>query len=71
MDTELKKLRETANVSQQEIADYAGITPKSYRRYEQGKAYPTVDVAIRLAKYYNLLVENIFDEGRTASNTNL
>lgn len=59
MDTELKKIRLSKHETQAKIASTVGIDVKTYRRYENGKQIPPLDTAYRLARYYNLLIENI------------
>lgn len=69
METKLKELRKSHNLSQQEIADIAGISVKSYRCYENGNAYPTVDAGGRLAAYFNMYIDEIFEVGKCIQNS--
>jgi len=69
LDTELKNLRKSNKTSQQAIADFAGITTKTYRKYEHGEALPTIDVAFRLAAYYNMLVDDVFKKEQFLNNS--
>ncbi|MGN0419670.1 MAG: helix-turn-helix transcriptional regulator [Acetatifactor sp.] len=60
MVTVLKQLRSDNNTSQQQLADIAGVSIRTLSRYENGTQIPPVDTALRIAAYYNLLVEDIF-----------
>lgn len=57
----LKKLRNEIGYSQVEIADAIGITPKTYRDYENGKQMPQIDNLIALNKLFK-------DKGVNVSN---
>ena len=46
---ELKKIRETAGLSQQKMADLIGIPQKSWYNYESGRSIPKMDVLLALA----------------------
>ena len=50
MATELKKIRESAGLSQQKMADLIGIPQKSWYNYESGRSSPKMDVLLSLAK---------------------
>lgn len=62
MDTQLKKIRINNNTSQEKLAEVAGVSVRTLSRYENGKQIPPLDAALRIAKYYKMLVEEVFDE---------
>lgn len=39
-----KELRLARNLTEQQLADQIGVTLKTYRNYEAGKAVPKIDV---------------------------
>ena len=47
----LKKAREKLNISVGELAEASGVSRKTIYKYEQNKANPSVEVAIRIEEY--------------------
>jgi putative transcriptional regulator len=58
----LKCLRETANISQRELAEQLGITQQAYSLIEQGKVNPSLSTARKIALFFNKSIEEIFFE---------
>lgn len=58
----LRILRERANLKQQNIADVVGIKRSSYAYYETGKSSPKIDALIKIAKLYNVSVDEILGD---------
>ena len=48
----IKDLREDADLTQQEIAQYLHIKQNTYSQYENGHRQLPIEVLIALAKYY-------------------
>ena len=57
----LKKFREDRGYTQLDIAVYLGNAPTTIASWEQGLSSPDIETAYRLMKYYNLLVDDIFE----------
>lgn len=55
----IKDLREDADKTQQELADYLGTSSQHYGKYELGNAEIPFERAIMLAKYYNVSLDYI------------
>lgn len=55
----IKDLREDADKTQQELADYLGTSSQHYGKYELGNAEIPFERAIMLAKYYNVSFDYI------------
>lgn len=55
----LRDLREDADKTQHEIADYLGTSAQHYGKYESGKAEIPLERAVMLAKYYNVSLDYI------------
>ena len=53
----LKKLRESKNERQSEIAKIVGVTQQAYQRYENGTSEPNADGLIVLANHFNVTVD--------------
>ena len=48
----LRDLREDADLTQNDLADYLHIKQNTYSQYENGKRQLPIEVLIALAKYY-------------------
>ncbi len=62
----LKILRESAKISQADVAKILGITQSNYSRYELGTATPTLPNLLKLADFYNVTLDYLV--GRPYSN---
>lgn len=60
MNAALYQERKRQNKTQQQIADLAGISLKSYQRIEKGVQDPSVSVAKLIAKALKSTVERLF-----------
>jgi len=49
------------NLSQQDLADKLGITRQSVYAIESGKFVPSTLLALKMAKLFNVKVEDIFE----------
>jgi len=57
----LREYRKKAGgMTQQSLADKAGVTRQSIISIEQGKYRPTVELALRLARALGCVVEDLF-----------
>ena len=57
----LKQLRQENGVSQKEIAEYLNIKQNTYSQYETGKRQLSIDMLIKIAKYYNVSTDYVLD----------
>ena len=58
----LRKCRfEHNEISQQELANALGVTRLTIHSIETGKFNPSVSLALKIAKYFNKTVEEIFN----------
>lgn len=53
----LKSIRKTRNLTQQEVADAISVERVTYARYENGSRTPPVDNVIRLARFFNVTTD--------------
>lgn len=60
MRERLRMAREQQGKTQQQIADLANISLKSYQRIEKGEQDPSVSTAILIAKSVKSTVEKLF-----------
>jgi putative transcriptional regulator len=57
----LRKCRfEHNEISQQELANCVGVTRLTIHSIEKGKFNPSVSLALKIAKFFNKRVEEIF-----------
>ena len=57
----LKKLRfEGGQISQQALANAVGVTRLTIHSIENGKFNPSTLLALKIARYFNLNVEEVF-----------
>lgn len=60
LDNELVKLRGELELSQQALADAIGVSRKTIIMVETAQFIPSVVIALKLAAYFELTVEDIF-----------
>ena len=59
----LKKIRLKMDLKQTEVAATAGLSLRTYQRYEYGQRQPTADVLVALANFYDVSIDYLV--GRT------
>ncbi|MBQ8658949.1 MAG: helix-turn-helix transcriptional regulator [Clostridia bacterium] len=57
----LKELRQAENLTQQQLADKLQIGRVNYTRYETDVARPDYETLIKLADFYDIPLDEIFD----------
>jgi putative transcriptional regulator len=58
---QIRKLRfEHGEMTQQELAERAGCSRQTIVLLEQGRYVPSLDLAMRIAKTFGALVEDVF-----------
>ena len=60
LNNRLKQSRGKAGLSQQQLASRAGISRQAYFALESGKATPSTEVALRLARALGTRVDDLF-----------
>ena len=53
----LRELRNDRGFSQQQTADYLGITRSAYANYEQGLREPSLDLFQKICQFYEIDAE--------------
>lgn len=59
MDT-LKRARESAHMTQAQVATAAGVTPSFISLLESGRRRPTIDVGLRIALALGTTIDALF-----------
>lgn len=60
----LKKLRKERNLTQQQVADYLGLSKQAISKFEQGIPY-SMDTAVAFANFYNVEFEYLLKRTKT------
>jgi len=60
MKNRVKQYRKQCKLTQEELANELGVTRQTIIAVENDKYNPTLELAMRLAKYLNTTVEDLF-----------
>lgn len=61
MKNNLRQQREQRNESQADVAAAVGVSRQSINAIERGRYDPSLELAFKLAAYYNCTIEELFD----------
>ncbi len=61
LDNNIAKLRSKQKISQQNLADAIGVSRKTISTVETGRFTPSVVIALKMARYFEVPVEKIFE----------
>jgi putative transcriptional regulator len=61
LQNKIKIQRAIRNITQEELAAEIGVTRKTINTIETGKFTPSVILAIKLARFFNIPVETLFE----------
>lgn len=61
MRTEIPRLRREWKLSQEELAQAVGVTRQTITSIETGKYTASLPLAYRIARHFNLTIEEVFD----------
>lgn len=60
MTNNLRVLRAIKNISQEELAKHIGVSRQTINAMEKGKYVPSTVLSLKLARFFEKLVEEIF-----------
>ena len=60
LKNQIKVQRAMKNITQEELAEKIGVTRKTINTIETGKFVPSVILAMRLAQFFKIPVEELF-----------
>ena len=60
LNNKIKVYRAIKNISQEELATSIGVTRKTINTVETGKYIPSTVLALKIARYFHVSVEDIF-----------
>ena len=61
MKTKIPELRRARRLSQEELAQAVGVTRQTITSIEVGKYTASLPLANKLARYFGLAIEDVFD----------
>ena len=61
MKTRIQELRKQRKLSQEELANHVGVTRQTITSLEVGKYTASLPLAHKLARYFGLAIEDVFD----------
>ena len=61
MKTNIRELRKKNKLSQEELADAVGTTRQTITSIEVGKYTASLPLAYKIARYFGLTIEEVFD----------
>lgn len=68
MKNKIKVYRAMHDLTQEDLASAIGVTRQTILAIEKGKYVPSLDLAFRIARHFNVTIEDVFqyeDEVRT------
>lgn len=69
MRTRIPELRKKRKLSQEELARAVGVTRQTITSIESGKYTASLVLAYRIARYFGLLIEEVFDFSEVEENS--
>ena len=61
LNNKIKVYRAMKNISQEELASAIRVTRKTINTIETGKFVPSTVIALKIARYFKVSVEDIFE----------
>lgn len=61
LKNQIKIQRAIKNITQEELAENVGVTRKTINTIENGKFVPSTVLALRMARYFEIPVEVLFE----------
>ncbi|NJY62790.1 helix-turn-helix transcriptional regulator [Salinimicrobium sp. CDJ15-81-2] len=61
MKNRLKVLRAENDYTQEDLAEFIGVSRQTINAIEKGKFDPSLPTAFRISKFFKLPIEDIFD----------
>ena len=68
MKNRLEELRKERGLKQEELAAALAVSRQTIGSLENGRYNPSIQLAFRIARYFGLLVEDIFIDEEAESN---
>ena len=62
-------LRNVRGLTQEQVAEIAGVTRQSYAKWEQGDSVPDIEKCDNLAKFYGIKIDTLMHYEEKVGNT--
>lgn len=62
MGNDVRRRRTLANLSQAELASQLGVSRQTVNSIESGSYLPSLPLALAIARFFGVTVEEVFDE---------
>ncbi len=62
MGNDVRRRRALANLSQAELASQLGVSRQTVNSIESGRYLPSLPLALAIARFFGVTVEEVFDE---------
>jgi len=66
MKNKIKVFRAMHDLTQEDLAQAIGVTRQTILAIEKGKYVPSLDLAFKIARYFNVTIEETFTYGEEA-----
>lgn len=66
LSLKLKELRNKKKCSQEVVADYLDISKSAYGYYESGRNMPSVEILLKLAKFFGVSTDYLLDREKAS-----
>ncbi|MEN6444154.1 MAG: helix-turn-helix transcriptional regulator [Methanoregula sp.] len=63
MKNKIKVYRAMHDMTQEDLAKVIGVTRQTILAIEKGKYVPSLDLAFKIARHFNVTVEDVFQYG--------
>ena len=67
----LVMLRNLKGMTQEQVAEVAGISRQSYAKWEQGETVPDIEKCDRLAKFYGISIDALIHQDNAVGHTRI
>ena len=67
----IRRLRRERDITQEELAAAVGVTYQSVSRWENGQAYPDMELIAKIAGFFNISTDILFGTDKESINTKL
>ena len=61
----LKKLRRTADITQEKLAEFVGVTPQTVSKWERAETYPDIETLPVIANYFGVTIDELLGNDKT------
>ncbi len=61
VDNKIKEIRESRGIAQKDMAEALGVSRQTMTAIENMKYNPSLELTLKIAKYFKMAVEEIFE----------